>query len=121
MPEFVVKLSPNNSIPLIPNQVRYMKSNKSFNFKLKKLLKVVHDKFYRMGEDDDKLKLVEKVGKHRYKINKGFVANMKVPAYFYSNPPLADLMFNEYRQGWLKWFAVVICKTFYCILSNFEP
>ena len=58
-----------------------------------------------MGEDDDKLKLVEKVGKHRYKINKGFVANMKVPAYFYSNPPLADLMFNEYRQVRLKWFS----------------
>ena len=54
-----------------------------------------------MGEDEnDKLKMVEKVGKHKYKINKGFVANMKVPAYFYSNPPLADLMFNEYSQVW---------------------
>ena len=50
-------------------------------------------------ESGDKLKMVEKVGKHKYKINKGFVANMNVPAFFYSNPPLADLMFNEYRPG----------------------
>ena len=53
-----------------------------------------------MGEDDsEKLKMVEKVGKHKYKISKGFVANMNVPAFFYANPPLADLMFNEYRPG----------------------
>jgi len=53
-----------------------------------------------MGEDDsEKLKMVEKVGKHKYKISKGFVANMNVPAFFYANPPLADLMFNEYRSA----------------------
>ena len=48
---------------------------------------------------DDKLKLVEKIGKHKFKINEGFVANMNVPAYFYSNPPLEKLMFDEYRDS----------------------
>jgi len=48
---------------------------------------------------DDKLKLVEKVGKHKFKINEGFVANMKVPCYFYSNPALEKLMFDEYRNS----------------------
>lgn len=48
---------------------------------------------------DEKLKLVEKVGKHKFKINEGFVANMKVPCYFYSNPALEKLMFDEYRNS----------------------
>jgi len=51
-----------------------------------------------MSDSAEKLKLVEKVGKHKFKINRGFVANMRVPAYFFSNPPLEKLMFDEYRK-----------------------
>jgi hypothetical protein len=51
---------------------------------------------------EEKIKLVKNVGKHKFIIEKGFVPNMKVPAYFYCNGPLQKLMFEEYRNSFSR-------------------
>ena len=77
---------------IIPPPAPPLHQNKNFQVRARD-----PDKIGKMA--DDKLKLVEKVGKHKFKINEGFVANMKVPCYFYSNPALEKLMFDEYRNS----------------------
>ena len=59
-----------------------------------------------MSEADEKLKLVnrDKGNKHKFKIDIGFVANMNVPAYFFANPALEKLMFDEYSEDALIYF-----------------
>lgn len=51
---------------------------------------------------EEKIKLVKKVGTNKFKIEIGFVPNMRVPAYFYCNDPLEKLMFDEYRNSFSR-------------------
>ena len=51
---------------------------------------------------EEKIKLVKKVAKNTFRIEKGFVPNMNVPAYFYCNEPLEKLMFDEYRNSFSR-------------------
>jgi len=51
---------------------------------------------------EEKIKLVTKVGLNKFKIDKGFVPNMRVPAYFYCNEPLERLMFDEYKSSFSR-------------------
>ncbi len=51
---------------------------------------------------EEKIKLVKQVGKCKFKIEKGFVPNMNVPAYFFCNGALEPLMFDEYKSSFSR-------------------
>uniref|UniRef100_A0A2C9KM53 Uncharacterized protein n=1 Tax=Biomphalaria glabrata TaxID=6526 RepID=A0A2C9KM53_BIOGL len=53
----------------------------------------------KMRTYQEELKFIEKSSPNCWHIKKGFVDNMKVDGYFYANPSLEKLMFDELKQS----------------------